>query len=45
MQFLQNLLADWEVFLECLLKGDIEPLIEIIKGVKYFGHEEMQKRP
>ena len=43
MKFLENLLTNWEVFLQSLLERYIEPLIEVIKRVEYLGHEEMKQ--
>lgn len=43
MEFFEDLLADGEVLLEGLLEGDVEPLVEVIEGVEYAWHEEMQQ--
>lgn len=42
VQLLQDLLADWEILLQGLLERDVEPLIEVLKRVKYLGHQEVQ---
>lgn len=42
MQLLENLLTDWKIFLKSLLKGNIEPLVKIVKGIEYFRHKKMQ---
>ncbi len=45
MQFLQDFLTDGEVLLKGLLEWYIEPLIEILEGVEYSGHEEVEQGP
>lgn len=45
MQFLQNLLTNWEILFHGFLERNIKPLIEIVEGIEYFRHKKVQQWP